>query len=245
MLQQPDLGVKIAKQRKKKGLTQGELVEKCNISVRTLQRIESGVVTPRNYTVKCIFEVLELDMNSKHNSSKNMIKTWEMKFKNSINHKKSETMKKLIISSVAIISVLLLLLLIQNNNFFNKQKQAKLVGGWELVGSYHNDKFYPANQMRTLKFDARDHFASYTKVGQLYNKGIFKAINDSIFITYHYNNYGKIEKIPNHYTYKISNDTLTFSGYYLGSVGNNMYRSAYLKEVWVKNDQLFELTATN
>ncbi|HEY3371256.1 MAG TPA: helix-turn-helix transcriptional regulator [Prolixibacteraceae bacterium] len=44
-MKQPDLGKKIAELRKAKSLTQEELVEKCNLNVRTLQRIEAGVVT--------------------------------------------------------------------------------------------------------------------------------------------------------------------------------------------------------
>jgi transcriptional regulator with XRE-family HTH domain len=36
MIQQPELGEKIADYRKAKELTQEELVEKCNLSVRTL-----------------------------------------------------------------------------------------------------------------------------------------------------------------------------------------------------------------
>jgi transcriptional regulator with XRE-family HTH domain len=44
-MKQPELGRKIAELRKAKGLTQEELVEKCNIRVRTLQRIESGEVS--------------------------------------------------------------------------------------------------------------------------------------------------------------------------------------------------------
>ena len=59
MLNQPDLGKKIAELRKAKGLTQEELVEKCNLSVRTLQRIESGDVVPRSYTIKTIFTALD------------------------------------------------------------------------------------------------------------------------------------------------------------------------------------------
>jgi transcriptional regulator with XRE-family HTH domain len=58
-MNQPDLGKKIAELRKAKGLTQEELVEKCNLSVRTLQRIESGEVTPRRYTLKTIFAALD------------------------------------------------------------------------------------------------------------------------------------------------------------------------------------------
>ncbi len=51
-MNQPELGRKISEIRKTKGLTQEELVDSCNISVRTLQRIESGEVSPRSYTVK-------------------------------------------------------------------------------------------------------------------------------------------------------------------------------------------------
>lgn len=62
-MKQPELGKKISELRKEKGLTQEELVDKCNISVRTLQRIESGEVTPRSYTVKTILAALEYDLS--------------------------------------------------------------------------------------------------------------------------------------------------------------------------------------
>ena len=58
-MKQPELGKKIAELRKSKGLTQEELVDLCNISVRTIQRIETGEVTPRSYTVKTILGALE------------------------------------------------------------------------------------------------------------------------------------------------------------------------------------------
>src|SRR5688572_33500822 len=60
-MKQPELGRKITELRKSKGWTQEELVEKCNISVRTIQRIESGEVTPRSYTVKTILAALDHD----------------------------------------------------------------------------------------------------------------------------------------------------------------------------------------
>lgn len=63
-MRQPELGNKIVELRKKKGLTQEELVEKCKLNVRTLQRIESGEVNPRSYTVKIIFEALDSDINT-------------------------------------------------------------------------------------------------------------------------------------------------------------------------------------
>ncbi len=60
-MKQPQLGQKIQAWRKAKGLTQEELVEKCNINVRTIQRIEAGEVTPRSYTVKAILEALGVE----------------------------------------------------------------------------------------------------------------------------------------------------------------------------------------
>ncbi|PZX49343.1 helix-turn-helix domain-containing protein [Algoriphagus chordae] len=60
-MKQPELGKKISELRKLKGLTQEQLVEMCNLNVRTIQRLEAGEVSPRNHTVKAIFEALEID----------------------------------------------------------------------------------------------------------------------------------------------------------------------------------------
>lgn len=62
-MKQPELGKKITELRKGKGLTQEELVDRCNISVRTLQRIEAGEVTPRSYTVRTILAALDYDLS--------------------------------------------------------------------------------------------------------------------------------------------------------------------------------------
>ena len=63
-MKQPELGKKISELRKERGITQEELVEQCNINVRTIQRIEAGDVTPRSYTLKSILEVLKVDFDS-------------------------------------------------------------------------------------------------------------------------------------------------------------------------------------
>jgi transcriptional regulator with XRE-family HTH domain len=63
-MKQPELGKKISEWRKAKGLTQEELVEKCNLNVRTIQRIEAGEVTPRSYTIKTILEALGMEIVS-------------------------------------------------------------------------------------------------------------------------------------------------------------------------------------
>lgn len=57
-MKQPELGQRILELRKQKGLTQEELVEQCNINVRTIQRIEAGEVTPRSFTLKTILNAL-------------------------------------------------------------------------------------------------------------------------------------------------------------------------------------------
>lgn len=63
-MKQPELGKIITNLRNEKGLTQEELVEKCNISVRTIQRIEAGEVTPRNYTIKTILAALDYNLEN-------------------------------------------------------------------------------------------------------------------------------------------------------------------------------------
>ncbi|MEX0996329.1 MAG: helix-turn-helix transcriptional regulator [Flavobacteriaceae bacterium] len=68
-MKQPELGQKILDLRKKKGLTQEDLVEKCNINVRTIQRIEAGEVSPRPYTIKTILAALDYDFESISNKT--------------------------------------------------------------------------------------------------------------------------------------------------------------------------------
>lgn len=56
-----DFGKKLIEVRNSKGLTQDEVAEKCNVTVRTIQRIESGTVKPRAFTIKIISEALGFD----------------------------------------------------------------------------------------------------------------------------------------------------------------------------------------
>lgn len=76
MMNQPELGKKIAELRKLKGLTQEELVDRCNVSIRTLQRIEYGEVTPRASTIKLIFEALEYRMDPSLETGLKVEKGW-------------------------------------------------------------------------------------------------------------------------------------------------------------------------
>jgi transcriptional regulator with XRE-family HTH domain len=74
-MKQPALGNKITELRKQKGFTQEELVERCNINVRTLQRIESGEVSPRSYTIKTILSALDHDFEELYGGNKDAIET--------------------------------------------------------------------------------------------------------------------------------------------------------------------------
>lgn len=62
-MNQPELGKKINEIRNQKGITQKDLSDKCNIDIRTIQRIESGEVFPRSSTIKLIANALELEYN--------------------------------------------------------------------------------------------------------------------------------------------------------------------------------------
>jgi len=61
-MKQPDLGLKVAELRKEKGFTQEQLAEFCEVTPRTIQRIESGEVEPRSFTRNSLSNVLEFDL---------------------------------------------------------------------------------------------------------------------------------------------------------------------------------------
>ena len=60
-MNQPDLGLKITELRQQKGLTQEKLAEYCEVSARTIQRIESGEVEPRAFTRNSLSNILAFD----------------------------------------------------------------------------------------------------------------------------------------------------------------------------------------
>jgi uncharacterized Tic20 family protein len=60
-MNQPDFGLKITELRQQKGFTQEKLAEYCEVSTRTIQRIESGEVEPRSFTRNSLSNILEFD----------------------------------------------------------------------------------------------------------------------------------------------------------------------------------------
>jgi len=71
-MNQPDLGLKVVELRQQKGLTQEQLAELCDVSARTIQRIESGEVDPRAYTLQCLNKALEFDFGVEASANENL-----------------------------------------------------------------------------------------------------------------------------------------------------------------------------
>ena len=71
-MNQPDLGLKVTELRLQKNMTQEQLAEKCEVSTRTIQRIEGGEVDPRSYTLHCLSEALDFDFGADQASRENV-----------------------------------------------------------------------------------------------------------------------------------------------------------------------------
>ena len=119
-MKQPDLGRKIVELRRARGLTQEELVEKCNLSVRTLQRIESGEVTPRSHTLKVIFAALDQKV---YDPSNMRLSQWAIPIREFFNLKK-DTMKKLSILSLPLLVIAIILLVLSSETNAQSNKKA-------------------------------------------------------------------------------------------------------------------------
>lgn len=138
-MKQPDLGKKILELRLANGLTQGQLAEKCNLSLRTIQRIESAKVTPRSYTIKLIFSNLDYDIYNSFGKLSYKIdrlvyklRIWfEVFFKYVIGwfNLKTNTMKKLSLVSLIVIFI--------SSGFFLIINDAKgqSIEGWFKAGN--------------------------------------------------------------------------------------------------------------
>ncbi len=77
-MKQPELGRKLLELRKQKGFTQEELVEQCNINVRTIQRIEAGEVTPRSFTLRTILNALGEDLENLQDQKTSNIESFNL-----------------------------------------------------------------------------------------------------------------------------------------------------------------------
>ncbi len=71
-MNQPDLGLKISELRQQKNLTQEQLAGYCEVSTRTIQRIESGEVEPRSFTRNSLSNSLEFDFGKENTGNENL-----------------------------------------------------------------------------------------------------------------------------------------------------------------------------
>ncbi len=112
MIEQPILGSKLLALRLEKGITQLELREKCHVSVRTIQRIESGSVTPRASTVKILLEALGENPNDWFGSSNVLVENqFSIKtFKNMLLVDTSEQVQKNALTPAWIAGIIYLLI---------------------------------------------------------------------------------------------------------------------------------------
>lgn len=123
-MKQPELGKKIAELRKAKGYTQEELVDKCNLSVRTLQRIESGEVEPRSHTIRLIFAALDYQV---FDSSNLRLRLFIKQVRDLFNLK-TNTMKKLsILTMVFAAAAIVLLSICLDGNAQSAGKVKKMI----------------------------------------------------------------------------------------------------------------------
>ncbi len=71
-MNQPDLGLKVSELRQGKNLTQEQLAEYCEVSKRTIQRIENGEVEPRSFTRNSLSNMLEFDFGKDNTSNEDL-----------------------------------------------------------------------------------------------------------------------------------------------------------------------------
>ena len=116
-----DFGKELIRIRKANGLTQAEVAEKCNITIRTIQRIESGAVKPRSSTIKIISEFLKIDffeISNQNSNLKNHTILWYLK---DFFNLKTNTMKK-----ISILTTSILIILFLSVTAFNKKNKNTL-----------------------------------------------------------------------------------------------------------------------
>jgi len=242
-MNQPQLGKKIAELRKAKGLTQEELVALCNLNVRTLQRIESGEVTPRSYTIKIIFIALDYDFYDTRNDTTDSTDTPEAvtsprleqiyRYVLDLLNFKKNTMKKLMISSAIILCMAFVF-----SDFSKAQSsfdKSKLIGTWELCDASGKTietgnvryKIISSNSFVVVETDQKNHFYSGDFMGSytIDNDTYVETISFTIPTLYKY------KGIKSSFKIELKGDLMYTKGI------NNFYN-----EIWKKVDKLTEET---
>jgi len=107
MEQQLSLGKQIKTARLEKNLSQVEFATKCNLNIRTIQRIENDKVDPRLYTLRIIGEILGITLIRKEDVEAESEQL--MKFRKVFQRRKQIRIVTFIISIFLLASALILL----------------------------------------------------------------------------------------------------------------------------------------
>lgn len=125
-----DFGKELKRIRKRKGITQSELAEKCKLTICTIQRIESGAVKPRSSTIRILSDFLEIDFfESSHKNSKPRFNSFLFRFKELFNLKKIAMKNVMIFSISLIVLVLISITATKKTDFINSED-------YEILGSF-------------------------------------------------------------------------------------------------------------
>jgi transcriptional regulator with XRE-family HTH domain len=104
-MKESSLGELVVELRNKKGLTQEELAQRCDLDVRTIQRIEKEEVKPYFSTLKIISDILEYDFITAINS-----KPWQFSEKEMITYREQFKKKRSIRLAIFFIAIVLMLI---------------------------------------------------------------------------------------------------------------------------------------
>ncbi|MCX2839843.1 helix-turn-helix domain-containing protein [Salinimicrobium sp. MT39] len=111
-MKKQDFREKLIEVRKARGLTQEDVAKKCKVTVRTIQRLESGQVTPRAYTIRTIsenlgisyFETSNNDVKNKEQQSNRKTQTFYWYARDLFNLKTSAMKKVSILTTPFLLS---------------------------------------------------------------------------------------------------------------------------------------------
>ena len=132
-MKEMDFSVKLTETRKSKGLTQEEVAERCNLNVRTIQRIESGQVKPRAHTIRTISDALEINLsNSAEIGDRSFI--WHIK---DLFNFKTHKMRKFTVLSSSALLILVTIIFISGSIQAQTKNPAPKSG---LTITYNEDK---------------------------------------------------------------------------------------------------------
>lgn len=190
-MSQQNIGNQLAKARLSKGWTQTELAVKCNVSARTIQRIEAGTVTPRNYTIRLLSETLCTDLFNQRavsNSNSTRPSLWTLLFlqiKKTCSYLfnfKKNPMQKLLIFSIVLVTTGVMLFLftkqgvaqgssqpinfldIEINESISQKESLKIVRGIKAKVNFHTTSF---DVLEVYIRKSNHNYSTYAHIGKL------------------------------------------------------------------------------